>query len=607
MLARWAPEHSTISWEDDPYYLMLCHVCHVHTDRRFPYCLRCGTALKGVKATPLLPPAQLVGLDGAALPLGSRVVTIGRNPDNDIVLDDPHVSRYHARVWHEPDGYRLEDLDSLNGTAVNGEAVRGPAHTLSDQDAISVAGTRFRFEQPRGVAVPGRTYIDMSQTMTGAPNGQQPAPAPAAATSRLEQRPRRRSGWALKRQPAHDESRYILRNAATGSYLQLTERDLFLWNRMDGENTIRDLLFLYAQEYGQLALPRIEQLLGQLRQADLVTGVGLSKKTGPVGLGRQVGRGIFKFMTGMQVSVAASDRFLGWLYSRFGWRFFTRTAIGILLLLDAGGIAAFIIATREKGARQPFNLHLLGLWGVLISAACFMAVITVHELAHALATKSYGRKVRRAGLMLMLGLPYAFVDTTDAWLEGRAARIAVSLAGPVATLGAAAAFSLGAAFGPGAIIPGVCYLVAFGLYMNTLYNFNPVIPTDGYYAISDILDMPRLREEAKEYAKRGFWRDLIAGRLPSGRNAALAFYGAITIVATLGFIGLGALAWDRRIGRLVQDHLSHPFDYLAIAGGVAFVMFPVWLGPATKLYRGIRGRLRRPEVTEVEQAVPVHA
>jgi putative peptide zinc metalloprotease protein len=550
----------------------------------------------------------LVGVDQAVFGLGARCVTIGRNPDNDIALSDPRVSRYHARVWREPNGYRVEDLDSLNGTTINDTPVAGTTQQLDDQDVISVAGVRLRFEQPRGVAVPGRTYMDMSRTLTGAPSGQTARPPGAVgAGGRLEQRPRRRSGWSLKRQPAHGEARYVLRNASNGSYLQLTERDLFLWNHMDGENTVRDLLFLYAEEYGQLALPRIEQLLAQLKQADLVAGMGPPKDTTAPSVGKKIGHGVFQAMTGMQISVSASDRFLAWLYRAFAWRFFTRTAIVTLLLVDAAGIAAFVLASREKGMRQPFNLAVLGIWGVIISALAFMSVITVHEFAHALATKSYGRKVRRAGLMLMLGLPYAFVDTTDAWMEGRGARILVSLAGPTATLGAAAIFSLGAAFGPGAIIPGICYLVAFGLYMNTLYNFNPVIPTDGYYAISDILDMPRLREEAKDYAKRGFWRDVVAGRLPSGRNLALFFYGAITVVATLGFIGLGALAWDRRLGRMVHDHLTHPFDYLFIAGGVIFLMFPVWLGPASKIYRQLRSRLRRPEKAEVEQPVPVHA
>ena len=49
------------------------------------------------------------------------VITIGKSPDNDCVIDDSQVSRHHARLTRDADGYwLLEDLNSLNGTFVNG-------------------------------------------------------------------------------------------------------------------------------------------------------------------------------------------------------------------------------------------------------------------------------------------------------------------------------------------------------------------------------------------------------------------------------------------------------------------------------------------------------
>lgn len=52
------------------------------------------------------------------------VITIGKSPDNDYVIDDPQVSRHHARLTRDADGgWLLEDLNSLNGTFVNGAQV----------------------------------------------------------------------------------------------------------------------------------------------------------------------------------------------------------------------------------------------------------------------------------------------------------------------------------------------------------------------------------------------------------------------------------------------------------------------------------------------------
>ncbi len=55
--------------------------------------------------------------------LRKKVITIGRRADNDIVLNKPGVSRYHARLERSEGTYRLHDLDSTNGTLVNGKEI----------------------------------------------------------------------------------------------------------------------------------------------------------------------------------------------------------------------------------------------------------------------------------------------------------------------------------------------------------------------------------------------------------------------------------------------------------------------------------------------------
>ena len=63
-----------------------------------------------------------------------RVVTIGRNEDNDVVINDAHASRYHLQIVQHDDGhYSLADFGSTNGTYVNGQKVSGEKDlTLSD-------------------------------------------------------------------------------------------------------------------------------------------------------------------------------------------------------------------------------------------------------------------------------------------------------------------------------------------------------------------------------------------------------------------------------------------------------------------------------------------
>jgi pSer/pThr/pTyr-binding forkhead associated (FHA) protein len=96
--------------------------------------------------------ARLVLCDGAfagtEYPLAAEETLIGRNPNTDITLLDGSISREHAIVtWDAASGaFTIEDLQSTNGTRVNGKRVRSAV--LGDGDEIQVGHTRFRMIVP---------------------------------------------------------------------------------------------------------------------------------------------------------------------------------------------------------------------------------------------------------------------------------------------------------------------------------------------------------------------------------------------------------------------------------------------------------------------------
>jgi len=89
-------------------------------------------------------PGSLLLPTGDRVPLGNAVLTIGRLPDCNIVLADPNVSRHHAEIRPTATGYQVVDLDSTNGTKVNGARVSD--HLLDDRDEITFGNTLIRFE-----------------------------------------------------------------------------------------------------------------------------------------------------------------------------------------------------------------------------------------------------------------------------------------------------------------------------------------------------------------------------------------------------------------------------------------------------------------------------
>jgi pSer/pThr/pTyr-binding forkhead associated (FHA) protein len=74
-------------------------------------------------------------------------LSIGRDGGNDIVIDHPLASRRHARLERDENGYLVRDLDSTNGTYVNGDRIEG-ARVLHNQDRIWVADAEIIFNDP---------------------------------------------------------------------------------------------------------------------------------------------------------------------------------------------------------------------------------------------------------------------------------------------------------------------------------------------------------------------------------------------------------------------------------------------------------------------------
>lgn len=581
---------------------MLCHACHVHVRRDHPYCLHCGTLRKGARITEFVAPQLRRADDPTAItPLTGPATTIGRAADNDVVLDDPSVSRRHARITRGPTGFTVEDLDSFNGTTVDGRVLHGTAAALPDTATVYIGDIELAFEQPRSVAVGSKTMVRGTEHTMLAP-GAGALPVAPTATEPLSVRPRRRSGWALKQVPGVPH--WVLRNSRTGKYLQLDERDVFLWHQLDGENTVRDLLFAYAEEYGELALPRIEQTLRAFAAVDLVRGLHGQAEVERPPLLRRIGRALFHALLQLEISVSGLDGLFTRAYRRFGWWFFTPFAGLLLWVLIIAGLYGFWTATHTH---RVLDLAGAGAWGAAAIAAGYLGSLVVHESAHALAVKSYGRTVTRGGFLVMMGMPFAFVDTSDMWFGSRWSRIVVALSGPLSTAGLAGALSLGAAYLPSRAAAAVCFQLAFGLYLNTLYNLNPLMPLDGYQALSDALRRPRLREEATAYFTGGLWRDLRAGRRPGLRQLGLAGYGFTALVGMSLFLVMAFLMWNSRLGDLVQDTLDPPLDTLVVVAGLGIALFPIWYRIVRKVVGLIRRARQRNPAGQAAEPVEVAA
>ncbi|HUS17678.1 MAG TPA: DUF3662 and FHA domain-containing protein [Chloroflexia bacterium] len=98
-------------------------------------------------ARPAQPPATVRLLSGhqagSVIRLTAPLTTLGRELDNDLVIEDSRVSRHHAQVLFQHNRYAVRDLDTTNGTFVNGQQVQ--TGVLANGDRISLGGFELQF------------------------------------------------------------------------------------------------------------------------------------------------------------------------------------------------------------------------------------------------------------------------------------------------------------------------------------------------------------------------------------------------------------------------------------------------------------------------------
>ena len=181
---------------------------------------------------------------------------------------------------------------------------------------------------------------------------------------------------------------------------------------------------------------------------------------------------------------------------------FTRGfATTFLIMIAAGGY----LTSRQSGVFLAMFSDLDKLPSLLIFAAVLLMLKLVHELGHALITVRLGCRVPSMGIAFMLGAPVFYTDTTDSWrLPRRIDRLKIVTAGVGAELIVAGFALLLWPFLPEGLGRQLCFAVmTSAIAMTLLINLNPFMRYDGYFALSDYLDVPNLQNRAFAMA---IWR-----------------------------------------------------------------------------------------------------
>jgi putative peptide zinc metalloprotease protein len=490
---------------------------------------------------------ELVLPDGSRVPL-TRTLTIGRARGSDVLLDDPSVSRLHARIGVAGGSPAIEDAGSRYGTWVDGRrVVRRQA--LHDGARVRIGDESIVVERQRSEAEAGRTIL---------------VPQSATVATRFGDRPRLRSGYALKRLEAGEgPRRWVLKDLVRDSFVRMSDEDARLLRLVDGRRSLADLVREAERQFGPSGPAELARLLADLAERGLLSG----QPGAPEPPAR---RGLSRLFAPHSYTWPRAGELFARLYAGGGRLLFTGPAFVLMGLLAFGGILAFAHLVVSRYGTPFVVAKRVGLGG-LVFLIGRLAIASVHETAHGLTMESFGRRVGNAGIKLVLVFPYVFVDTSDAWFEPRRRRMAVSAAGPVSDFTLGGLFSLSALVLPAGTTRDIFFQLALAAYIGGFFNLNPFLERDGYHILVDLLGEPTLRRRAREDL-----RARLSGRARGSRSPVLARYSlfglAWSTLAALFAVGL-SIRYEPRLATL----LPGPLPWLALVI-VWFVVFaPVFL------------------------------
>src|SRR3989442_949990 len=247
----------------------------------------------------------------------------------------------------------------------------------------------------------------------------------------------------------------------------------------------------------------------------------------------------------MRWSVGDPDR----LFDRWTPRlrfFFSRPflalSVALFVVYCVIAVAKWWDLSRGMAALYTTSTYTIGT--VVLFWSGLMVVVCVHELGHGFTCKYFGGQVHELGAMLIYFQPAFYCNVNDAWtFPDLRARLWVTAAGSwIQLVLAALAAIVWWLAQPGTLISQLAlFLVVIGGVTTVVANANPLIPLDGYYALSDYLGIPNLRARALGYMAWLVKRHVLRLTVPpppadAHERRVFATYGTLALLYSTGLL-----------------------------------------------------------------------
>lgn len=250
----------------------------------------------------------------------------------------------------------------------------------------------------------------------------------------------------------------------------------------------------------------------------------------------------------LRIRLVRPDRFLTATYPLVAW-IYSRTFVGLVSAVFLTGL--YLIGRRWEEFKATFN-YFFSFEGFAYFAITLSVLKIVHELGHAYTAKRFGCRVPSMGVAFLVLWPVLYTDVTESWkVRSRKGRLLIGSAGVLTELVFAAFATFAWGFLPDGPGRSAAFFVATSTWITTLLiNLSPFMRFDGYFVLSDWLEMPNLHPRAFALA-RWWMREMLFGlgdpppeHFPPGRQRFLIVFAFLTWAYRLSvFLGIAALVY----------------------------------------------------------------
>jgi len=360
----------------------------------------------------------------------------------------------------------------------------------------------------------------------------------------------------------------ILKNPDNGSYFKLSEEGAFVWQQLNGKETLQDITLNLAEQFNVFAPNVVAALISKLTKAGFISNLELMDESKLVSPPLWVKAMVkIKSVLEARVTFGDADAWVTRMYQRYIRYLFTKPGQLILGLLALTGFIAFIVNTPNVLLFFSFKQMSLLLIMGLIPLSTLELIL--HELGHAFAVKALGREVHYIGVGWYWVMPIAFTDTSDMWLSTRKHRMLVNLAGIYVDIVVAGFCSLLILVIANPYAQAMLWLFALYTYLGGFRMLSPLQEMDGYYVLMDWVEKNRLRQAAVIWLVKTFPKSLRHPHLFRGHSAEISYWLACIVYLIL--VTVLTLTVQAFVFTVLGIQTSHP--YLSLILPLLVVVF----------------------------------